>query len=202
MHRQFPRRLLGLALGLGLLALVAELAGALANRQAAAAGEALLAAQPEPALRRATRALGLSPYHEQAQYTQLVALKRLGRWRELGEAARRAAPWHPNRGGIVQLQAETAWNLGRSAEAAPAIEELLWLTPLPLHNTVPAWRLATLAGRAVWGDRDPRVRAAAVRTLTLLDADPTLGAADREAARRDAAAALRAAGAPLAAQAR
>jgi tetratricopeptide (TPR) repeat protein len=184
------------------MALAGELAGALASRQAAAAHEALLADRFEPALRAASRALSLSPYQEQAQYTQLVALKRLGRRRELSEAARRAAAWHPDRSGIAQLQAETAWNLGRPAEAAQAMGDLLWLTPLPEHNGVAAWRLETLAGRAVWGDHDPRVRAAAVRTLTLLDADGALGATDRQGALGDGAAALRAAGAPLAAQER
>jgi putative ABC transport system permease protein len=63
------------------------------------------------------------------------------------------------------------------------------------------WQLAMLSARQAWGDRDPRVAAAALRFLALLDQDQSFSEAERQAARQEVAAAIRAAGAPLTSQA-
>lgn len=191
----------GLALLAGLAGLTGECFYAIGAAQAGRARAALDSNQPEAALQAAESALRWDPYQLGAQYSQLVALKRLGRWTALLASVRQAALWHPDSTALLPLWGEAAWITGQPAEAAQAAWALLWRVPLPPHNAVPAWRLALLAGRAAWGNRDPRVLAAAVRLRSLLESDdPTLPPSFSAQARREAAEALHAAGAPLSAR--
>lgn len=192
--------LLALALAVGALSTLVEGARNLAEHQATLAAEALERAQPAEALAAATAALACYPYDSGAQYTQLAAQKRLGRWTELLEAARRARPWDPDQTLLLQLAGEAAWRAGAGAEAAEALWAALWRTPAAPQTPAQIWRVAllTAASPAVWGPRDPRVAAAAVRTLALLGRDVTMAnPAIRGQTLKELAAALAAAGAPL-----
>jgi hypothetical protein len=195
-----------LALAAGVLATLAAGARTLAARRAAQAYVALEEGDPVLASSSASAALGWHPYDLRAQYSQLVALKQLGAWDHLESSARRARAWHPDATPILHLLGEAAWRRGEAGEAASALWDALWRTPTPPRTPAQIWRVAMLAGQKSWGGADPRVAAAAVRMMTVLDRDVSMttttapGAQIRKQAVGEAAAALKAAGAPLTAE--
>lgn len=193
--------LLAAALGLGVLAVLAAAARNGAAHRGTQATRALEAGAPAEALELATAALAWYPYDVGAQFSQLVALKRLGMWPALEAGTRRVLAWHPDAAPLLQLAGEAAWREGRDREAAAALWDSLWRAPTPPQTPAQFWRVALAAGRKLWDARDPRLAAAAVRVLTLLDQDVTMkDPAKRKQAVDEAAQALRAAGAPLTAE--
>jgi len=180
----------GLALGADLLRTVGRWHGARARRH-------LYAERHENALHAATWASRFDPYGIEANYSGLVALKRLGRWAELAERARHLARWHPEGAPIMRLLGEAAWRLGSHEEAAEALWASFWREPAPPSSPGQLWRMTMLAGEKAWGPADRRVLAAALRTLTTMPRDERISEADRQAARRQAAEILERAGAPL-----
>jgi tetratricopeptide (TPR) repeat protein len=188
-------------LGLGVAALGINIGQAVSAHHAANARRLLKVQQHHRALAMAQKGLAWDPYQPHAQYTRLVALKRLRLWDELNEATREAATWHPNGPALWNLAGEAHAQTGHNRAAAEALWEALWRSPTPEFNPSVFWRQAMRSGASAWGDGDPRVAAAAIRMVSLLGEDRQLTVEDRRRSLAEAAEALERAAAPLTAQA-
>jgi hypothetical protein len=184
----------------GALALIFQIGSAAASRQAAEARRHLGREEPLQADQTARRALRFDPWQTQAAYTRLIALKRLGRWRELADLGEAVRPWHRQSPAVLQLLGEAYWQLGQPDKSAHALWDAFWRAPRPRESGAELWRLAATMGRRAWGASDPRVAAAALRAATLLETEERLTDEQRRAARRDLARILKEAGAPMTAE--
>ncbi len=188
--RRVEKTLVIATLALGALLLALQAAMAMGSAGAVAARARLREGRPLAALEQAERALAFDPWQTDASHARLIALQRLGRWEALAERGRAAVPWHAYSPAVLQLLGEAEARLGRPEPAAEALWAALGRAPRPRDNPAQIWRLTMLQSALAWGPDDARARAAARRTLALLDQDPHLSEEDRADARREAEAIL------------
>lgn len=164
-------QLAGVALLIALMALAAEGLGLMSYRAAMDARQLVRQGRNGQALQRSTEgACRLAPYGQQARYTQLVALKNLGRWPELAEAAQATGRWHPDATLIRLIEGEAAWNAGRSEQSAQALWMALWQAPSPPHSAAALWLTTAWASESALMTDKNRL-SAACQVLAHLEAD-------------------------------
>ncbi len=186
MHRlRLDQRLLWLACGLALLATAAEVLRVAQVRRHDAARRELAAGRPLAAA-AAVAGLRLFPYDPATHYTRLVILKQLDRWRALSDEAAAMRRWHPQQAGLLRLQGEADWRLGRNQDAADALWDAFRFEPVPRDSPAQLWRIAMHAAADAAGAPSPRARAAARQVLALLDDDHRMTRQDRARARAEA----------------